>query len=344
MVCHVLEKVNFRQSVLRRPQFVAENTRGEGWTAEDQGVAIEQLAADLEQAVGPAKVQMAETVARYTALRVGGPADLLCPADSADTLCRIVRLAWDHGVPCLVLGGGSNVLVSDAGVRGLVILNRAREIAFTHGGVRSESGASFSTLARQAVARGLSGLEWATGIPGTVGGAIVGNAGAWGGDVASVLTLASVLDPTGEILEWPVERFDYGYRSSKLKKPAADNERRPIVLEAQFKLCGAEPKSLHEKVARIGNQRRASQPPGASCGSVFKNPQGDYAGRLIEAADLKGKRKGGAEISTHHANFIVNRSQATANDIKGLIDLARETVQERFGIGLELEIELIGEW
>ena len=253
-------------------------------------------------------------------------------------------LAGEHGVPCCVLGGGSNVLVSDRGVRGLVILNRARAIDFSPGGVKAESGASFSTLAQRCIARGRGGLEWATGIPGTVGGAVVGNSGAWGSDVAATLEQATVMEPSGRVLVWPVERFDYGYRTSVLKRQAEDGGQQTIVLDAEFVLEPAEAEDLGEKAATITARRKESQPPGATCGSVFKNPPGDHAGRLIDEADLKGMSSGGAQISPLHANFFVNLGHATSTDIKRLIDLAHLTVLERFGVELKMEIELIGEW
>ncbi len=179
---------------------------------------IDRLAADLETALGPESVHLGVSLARYTALRVGGPVDLLVTADNTEALRQSAILAWQQGVPCRVLGGGSNVLVSDRGIRGLVILNRARKIDFTPGGVKAESGASFSTLAQRCLARGRGGLEWAAGIPGTVGGAVIGNAGAWGSDVAATLEQATVMEPTGRVLVWPVERFDYSYRTSILKQ------------------------------------------------------------------------------------------------------------------------------
>jgi UDP-N-acetylmuramate dehydrogenase len=185
-------------------------------------------------------------------------------------------------------------------------------------------------------------LEWAIGIPGTVGGAVVGNAGAWGSDIASTLSRASLLEPPDSITAWPVECFGYGYRTSVLKRGGTTQQ--GVVLEAEFKVEKAERTVLEVRAAEITAKRRASQPPGASCGSVFKNPTGDFAGRLIEAAGLKGKQYGGAKISRVHANFIVNTGQARASDVKALIDLASDTVQSQFGVALELEIELIGEW
>jgi UDP-N-acetylmuramate dehydrogenase len=222
------------------------------------------------------------------------------------------------------------------------VLNEARTVAFAPTRVKAESGASLSTLARQCIAQGQGGLEWAIGIPGSVGGAVVGNAGAWGSDVASTLCHASLLEPPGSIVTWPVERFAYGYRTSALKRKR--NSDRGIVLEAEFGVREVGQPALEAKAAGITLRRKASQPRGASCGSVFRNPSGDFAGRLIEAAGLKGRRSGGAEISTVHANFIINTGRATASDVKALIDLAFKAVQDQFDVALELEIELIGEW
>ncbi len=296
----------------------------------------------LQAVVGAGAVRENEPLARHTTLRIGGPADLLVVVRTAEALRQVVALAWQHQVPCRILGSGSNVLVSDAGVRGLVVLNRARAMNLIGTQVRAESGAALSAVARRCVAQGLAGLEWAVGIPGTVGGAVVGNAGAWGGEIASVLGWATVLEPGGLVAKWPVERFGYGYRTSVLKGQGA--AQRAVVLEAGFALHPAERTLLTARVAEITARRKAGQPPGASCGSVFRNPPGDYAGRLIEAAGLKGRRCGAAEISPLHANFIINHGGATAAEVKALLELARQTVEARFGIRLELEVELLGEW
>ena len=315
--------------------------------ARDETAGYGRLVMALEARLGAGAVRRRESLARYTALRVGGPVDLLVVTDEIGALGAAVELAWRHGVAWRILGGGSNVLASDAGIRGLVVLNRAGKVTFEQEAVWAESGASFSTLAQRCVARGLSGLEWAAGIPGTVGGAVVGNAGAWGGDVASVLVEARILEPGEGAALWPVERLGYSYRSSVLKEKGAgtgDPGQQAAVLEAHFQLEPGERKRLKERLAEIAAQRKKSQPPGATCGSVFKNPAGDYAGRLIEVAGLKGAGRGGAIISPVHANFIVNQGQATAADVKALIDLARERVKAETGVGLELEIELLGEW
>ncbi len=306
----------------------------------------EALAAEL----GPDAVRRDVPLARFTTLRAGGPADLLVVVETTEALRRAVTLACEHGERFLVLGAGSNILVSDAGVRGLVVINRARDITFPPAAsdgtasVRAESGASISTVARQCVLRSLAGLEWAATIPGTVGGAVVGNAGAWGGDVASALIAASVLECGKTVVEWPVELFEYNYRSSILKQQAMPGLLPAVVLEAHFALQRGDRGALEAQVADMAARRKASQPPGATCGSVFKNPRGDYAGRLIEAAGLKGARRGNAQISPVHANFVVNHGGATAGDIRDLIELARQKVHAEAGIALELEIQMIGDW
>lgn len=305
---------------------------------------------ELARALGPA-VSLDEPMSRHTTLHVGGRADLVVQVRSAEELRAAVSRAWEAGVPCRVLGAGSNVLVGDRGIRGLVVLNRARGMAFDGTTVRVESGAVLSTLARQCVARGLAGMEWAVGIPGTVGGAVIGNAGAWGGSTAARLLRARVLDVDGTVVWWPVERLAYGYRTSVLKRrgvpPAAGERtaaRHPAVLEAEFALEPGERKALEARVVDLSRRRRASQPPGASCGSVFRNPPDDFAGRLIEATGLKGYRLGGAHISEVHANFIITNGTATAAGVKALIDLAAGAVHAQWGTALELEIELVGEW
>ena len=303
--------------------------------------ALDRLADRLRETLGPAAVRVAEPMAHYTTLRVGGPVDLLAIALSGEALRQAVELAWAHGVPCKVLGSGSNIVVGDAGLRGLVILNRARAMHVTKTEAWAESGASLAALARRCVSRGLAGLEWASGIPGTVGGAVFGNAGAWGSDVASTLEQATILEPDGCATIWPAARLEYGYRTSILKRTAA---RSAVVLEAKFAVHSGNEEALRARVAEISVQRKARQPLGSSCGSVFRNPPGDYAGRLIEAAGQKGREIGRAQISPKHANFIVNLGGATAADVRALIDLARQEVQEQFGVTLELEVELLGEW
>lgn len=303
---------------------------------------------EIEAALGGQAVR-GEPLSRHTTLRIGGPADLFVPAASASALHDLVLLARRLEVPYLVLGAGSNVLVSDAGFRGLVILNKARRFEFQTAQapaprVRVESGVILPSLARECIRHGLAGLEWAVGVPGTVGGAVVGNAGAHGGDIAQSLVSAKILDSDGNVRNWPTQELQFGYRTSRLKSQAAHPESRPVVLEAELELKQAARQELEAKAAEYAEKRRRTQPPGASVGSMFKNPPGDYAGRLVEAAGLKGARVGEAEISSVHANFFVNLGAASAADVYSLASQARKEVAARFGVTLELEIQLVGEW
>jgi UDP-N-acetylmuramate dehydrogenase len=285
-----------------------------------------------------------EPLAKYTSARIGGPADAILVAKSADELAETVTKLWEMEIPYKILGGGSNVLVSDAGVRAVVVLNKARKVTFDLKGdppsVTAESGSNFGAIARQAAQKGLTGMEWAAGIPGTVGGAVVGNAGAHGGDVASSLEVAEILQRDEGRQSWSPDRFAYRYRGSILK----EGKERVVVLSATFRLSHEEPGVIQERLDAYLDHRRRTQPPGASMGSMFKNPNGDHAGRLIEAAGLKGTRQGGAEISNVHANFFINLGDATAQDVYALIKKARDSVQAKYGIDLELEIELFGDW
>jgi UDP-N-acetylmuramate dehydrogenase len=299
------------------------------------------LTADLRKRFSD-QVQENVLLAPYTSARIGGPADVLVTVRNADELARAVQACQDAQLPFTLLGGGSNLLVSDKGVRGVVILNRAKATEFRSGAepvVWAESGVVFSNLAHRAAAQGFSGLEWAATVPGTVGGAVYGNAGAFDGDTARDLLRAEVLTEAGREW-WPVEKLEYGYRTSILKRA----ELKGIVLSAEFRLKNAASEIIKTTIDQLTARRKATQPPGASMGSMFKNPPGDFAGRLIEACGLKGTRIGNVEISTIHGNFFVNHGDTCAEDVKGLIELAQKTVKEKFGVDLELEVELIGEW
>jgi UDP-N-acetylmuramate dehydrogenase len=281
-------------------------------------------------------------LAPYTSARIGGPADALLSVASADELAETVSRLWELDIPYLILGGGSNVLVSDRGVRGVVVLNRAKAVHFDKGSrprVRAESGVVVANLARRAASHGLAGLEWAAAVPGTIGGAVYGNAGAFGGDMAGSLIHAELLTAQGREI-WPVEKMKYDYRTSVLKRQTL----KVVVLTAELHLEHSTRDTVSVKISEFSGRRKATQPPGASMGSMFKNPPGDFAGRLIEAAGLKGRRIGTAEISPVHANFFVNHGQTKAEDVRALVTLAQKTVAEKFGVNLELEIELIGEW
>src|SRR5215207_6036523 len=288
------------------------------------------------------KVKANVLLAPYTSARIGGPADILVVADDVTELVRIVKLLWKHEMPFTILGGGSNVLVSDKGIRGVVVLNRAKAVRFHSGdqpSVTAESGVVFSNLANRCAAKGFSGLEWAATVPGTIGGAVYGNAGAFGGDMSGNLICAELLTNTSRE-KFNVEQMGYGYRTSILKR----GELKAIVLCAELSLKNSTKEEAIVNIQQFSAHRKATQPPGASMGSMFKNPNGDYAGRLIEAAGLKGARIGNAEISPLHGNFFVNHANTKADDIFALIQLVQKTVKEKQGVDLELEIELIGEW
>jgi UDP-N-acetylmuramate dehydrogenase len=305
---------------------------------------LERLRMALVERLGAGQVRAGEPLARQTSYRIGGPADLLVSVVSASELTAAVVLARKNGVPCFVLGAGTNVLVSDRGVRGLVVKNRATKVTWTESGdrvlVTAESGASLSRLSRQVTRQGWAGLAWACGIPGTVGGGVVQNAGAHGHCLADVLQNVTLLDENNATRRAPAEELEFVYRGSVFKRAG----RQWVILTAEMILGRGDRAQLASCVADYDAWRRARQPSGASCGSVFKNPAGDYAGRLIEAAGLKGERVGGAEIASSHGNFFVNTGGATADDVMCLINLARDEVIRQFGVALELEIELVGEW
>lgn len=289
------------------------------------------------------KVQLA----RYTSLRIGGPADYLVRISDHEQLERAVRFLWEGEIPLLIMGRGSNVLISDSGIRRVVLINQASRVEFREDGISpviwAESGANLGQTARRVASRGWSGLEWAAGIPGSIGGAVVGNAGAHGGNMAEILKMAEILHLEGQAVrcsEWTAEDLGFAYRSSVLKRDPG----RAVVLTATLQLEKSSPQAVQAKMREFADYRRETQPGGASVGSMFKNPPGNYAGKLIEEAGLKGTRVGDAEISEQHANFFINHGEGSAADVYALIEKAREEVLEQFGIELELEILLVGDW
>jgi UDP-N-acetylmuramate dehydrogenase len=283
-------------------------------------------------------------LANYTTAHVGGPADGLIVATSGQELEEIFTTLWGFQCPVYLFGSGANVLVSDSGFRGIAVINHARNVKIDMHhetpSVWAESGANLGGIARQAALRGLSGMEWATTVPGSVGGAVFGNAGAFGSNTAASLIVADILHPISGKQEWSVDKLEYGYRSSWLKK----NPGQAVILSARFQLSPDKPEAIQARISDFSNRRRASQPQGASMGSMFKNPEGDHSAHLIEAAGLKGTRIGGAHISEKHANFFINDENASASDLWSLIQLAKSRVSEAFGVSLELEVELVGDF
>lgn len=281
-----------------------------------------------------------EPMALHTTWRIGGIADLLVSPRSVAELQRTVQLVSVHGVPVTVIGRGSNTLVQDGGIRGLVIhLHDGLGAVRVDGNqLITQAGRSFVSAAAISVKHGLTGLEFASGIPGTVGGAVMMNAGAHGGEVKDLLAYADVMDLDGRLQRMTNACLQFGYRSSWLK------EHPGIVVEAAFDLApGNRDDSLQRM--RVWSQRRSSTQPLSlpNCGSVFRNPEGQHAARLIEEAGLKGLRKGNAQVSEKHANFIVNLGGALAVDVLWLMHYVQETVQAHFGVALETEVRVVGE-
>ncbi len=297
----------------------------------------------LEQKFGP-KLQRDVPLAPFTSARIGGQADFLLELTTASELEHAALALWHAGLPFRVLGGGSNVLIADEGVREVILLNKARARRFfeDESGLHiwAESGAMLGTLSRLAAERGWGGFEWAATVPGTLGGAVVGNAGAHGSDMSDNLTLADILQQEGRVVHWSAAELDFRYRSSRLKRESG----RYIVLAAELKAEPSTPQACKERMTEFARHRSKTQPAGASMGSMFKNPPDDYAGRLIEKAGLKGQKEGAVQISELHANFFVNHGDGKAQDVWKLIDRARREVKQQFGVLLELEIELLGAW
>jgi UDP-N-acetylmuramate dehydrogenase len=280
-------------------------------------------------------------LAPLTTLRVGGPAERLAAPASVDELVVLLEIACEAGIEVFMLGKGSDLVVADAGIAGLVIRTRADAVAIEGRRVTAEAGTAMAALARRCARAGLAGFDWAISIPGSFGGAIWANAGAHGGEMKDVLRRVEVFD-MGDRGRRTIEAAEcgFGYRESRFKHG------REIVLRGEMELASGEPDAITALIDAHQAQRRATQPlADQNAGSVFRNPPGDYAGRLIEAAGLKGHRIGSAQVSSLHANFIVtDRGAARAADIRALGDHVRATVAERLGVVLEYEIAFVGRW
>jgi UDP-N-acetylmuramate dehydrogenase len=287
-----------------------------------------------------------EPLSRHTTFGIGGPADLFVKAPTCAALATAAAAAHRLNLPWMVLGSGSNVLAGDAGVRGVVIENNAKAVLppETHADgrmyVRGDSGASFAATARHLCRAGFWGLEWAVGIPGTLGGAVVYNAGAYGGCLADVVVEIDVLEPDGSRVSVPANALSLEYRGSLFTRGALDSR---VILSVGFAVRHGDSAEIMAHVAALDEKRLATQPRGRNAGSIFKNPPQHPAWQLIDQVGLRGLRVGDAEISSKHANFFMNRGQARARDVKALIDLAVERVRDQFGITLHTEVALIGE-
>ena len=280
-------------------------------------------------------------LAPHTSLRVGGAADAFVLARGGQELAQALRWAQEADVPARIIGGGSNLLVADAGFDGLIVKAGATGTRLAAEAVIAEAGVTLANLARRLAKQGYAGLEWAANVPGSVGGAAVNNAGAFGGDTAGCLLAVTLVAADGHRERMRAAELAYGYRTSVLKR----GELRHMAVESvELRLQVGAPGEPERKVREFNALRMQSQPRVLSAGSVFANPPGDFAGRLIEAAGLKGARAGGAQISEQHANFIVNPGGASAADVYALMRLAQTHVLDRFGVWLRPEIELLGRW
>jgi UDP-N-acetylmuramate dehydrogenase len=297
------------------------------------------LGTAIQRRIG-VKTSRDEPLARFTTMRVGGPADLFATVHNLHELRAIVRFARSREIPLTILGRGSDVVISDAGIRGLVVQNRAEGSRIEGDRYIAESGMPMARAATETQKAGLTGLEFGLAIPGTVGGAVWGNAGAHESDVATILESADVLTADGSEARLTPDDLELRYRDSRLKHRPDE-----VVLQATFKLTPAEPATIAERLDDIRRWRRDHQPLGIpSAGSTFRNPAGDSAGRLIDELGLKGRARGGATVSDKHANFIVNDRKGTAADVRGLVDEVAAAVHRATGVTLEPEVVFLGDW
>lgn len=283
------------------------------------------------------RVQEREPLSVHTTFRIGGEATVFVTADTAEHVSAIWRLCREAEMPLMVIGNGSNLLVSDNGFDGIVLRLSPRETIVDGCRVRAAAGSSLTKLCNDVCEAGLSGLEFAFGIPGSVGGAVFMNAGAYGGQLSDVLRRVTAITPTGDVVTMDAASLELGYRHSVFM----DNGY--IVLEAEFELTPSDPCAIRAAMMDYLTRRRDKQPlEYPSAGSFFKRPEGHFAGALIEQCGLKGLTVGGAAISEKHAGFIINLGGATCADVLALGEAVSKTVKERFGVELEREVQLVG--
>ena len=284
------------------------------------------------------EIKQDEPLMHYTYTHTGGPADWLAFPKNVEEVQTLVAYANDHQLPLTVLGNASNLIVRDGGIEGLtLILTRMNEISVTGNRVIAQAGAAYIETTIAARDHSLTGLEFAAGIPGSIGGAIFMNAGAYGGETKEVVESATVLLPDGTVKRLTNEELDFGYRHSSVQ----DNH--GVVLDATFSLQTGDHDEIAAKMDELNARRAAKQPLDLpSCGSVFKRPTGYFAGKLIHDAGLQGYTAGGAQVSTKHAGFIVNIDHGTANDYVAVIHHVQKTVKEKFGVSLQTEVRIIG--
>ena len=295
----------------------------------------------LQKLLGETKVLTAEPMASHTTFRIGGPADFFVLPENVEELTCVLKLCAEEGVPYFILGNGSNLLVGDKGFRGVVIqlYKNFDGIEIQGTTIKARAGAMLIRVAKEAAGAGLTGLEFASGIPGTMGGAMVMNAGAYGGEMKDVVTSVLVLTKEGEIRTLTSEEMNFRYRGSVIEDEGY------IVLETVMELKEGDPVVIRSRMEELLLQRRTKQPVEyPSAGSTFKRPEGYFAGKLIMDAGLRGYQVGGAKVSEKHCGFVINAGGATAADVMQLMKDVSEKVEEKFGVGLEPEVKRIGQF
>ncbi|MGF9978463.1 UDP-N-acetylmuramate dehydrogenase [Viridibacillus arvi] len=299
----------------------------------------QQWAAKLSTIVNPANVKIDEPLDQYTMTKLGGSADVFVMPSTEEEAVAIVKYATNNDIPILLLGNGSNMVVRDGGVRGIVLnFSKLDEIRIDGTTVYAQAGALLKDVSIAAAEATLTGLEFSCGIPGSIGGAMAMNAGAYGGEIKDVILQSTVLTTTGEKLVLNKEQLDLSYRKSIISKKGY------YVLSSEFELQRGDQQEIDAKIAELTFLRESKQPlEYPSAGSVFKRPPGYFAGKLIQDSELQGKGVGGAEVSTKHAGFIVNKGGATATDYINTIKMVQATVKEKFDVDLELEVKIVGE-
>ncbi len=295
----------------------------------------------LQDIVGSDNIVSDEPMRKHTTFRIGGNADIFVRPESKEQIAEILRLCRKQDVPYFILGNGSNLLVGDRGFRGVVIniMDNMNDIKVDGGIIKAQAGAMLIKVSRAARDNSLTGLEFASGIPGTIGGAIYMNAGAYGGEMKDVVTQVTAIDAEGEIYTFGTDELEFSYRHSVIQ------QRDLIVLDVTMKLAAGDQKIIDDRMSELAVARRTKQPlEYPSAGSTFKRPEGYFAGKLIMDAGLRGYRVGDAQVSEKHCGFVVNRGNATADDVIKLIDDVKAKVSEEYDVVLEPEVRMIGEF
>ncbi|WP_097150357.1 UDP-N-acetylmuramate dehydrogenase [Ureibacillus acetophenoni] len=302
-------------------------------------MTIQKWANDLALLMNPKNIKTNELLKEYTMTKLGGAADVFVLPETEEEAQAVIKYAYDHHIPLLMLGNGSNMVVRDGGFRGIVItFSLLEEIRVEGTRIYAQSGALIKDVSKVAAKESLTGFEFACGIPGSVGGAMAMNAGAYGGEIKDIIVSSTVLTKEGKKLVLTKDELDLRYRHSIITQEGY------YVLSSLFELQKGDPKVIEETIADLTFKRESKQPlEYPSAGSVFKRPPGYFAGKLIQDSGLQGKGVGGAEVSTKHAGFIINKGNATATDYIQTIEMVKSVVKDKFGVDLELEVKIVGE-